>query len=267
MVQVAVQSAPWVKVLDAYGIARQRADAHPGPVPKTNRAGSLRPHSFDDCLHYCLPGVPDVYNGRLLQLLLDAASTVGMGAVAAAGAGAPPPSPEPELVEGMPGTLLARFNFDYAGERFVTGAPPRMALHLQPTEAPTLLECPLQTVAGGNEMRAVPPLLGFCSDFDKPSAFVRRRHAHGEGGERRNTSAPAKAMVRHAVGNGDGLRTRLTRLVAERRAGNQAGLGASRPRSLNKGMVAMQSEDERLGSGGGANTIRGDENSHGARSR
>ena len=75
---VATQAAPWVRVLDAYAIARQRADAHPGPDPKTNRGGSLHPRAYDDCLHYCLPGVPDLYNGRLLRLLEDSIATPGV---------------------------------------------------------------------------------------------------------------------------------------------------------------------------------------------
>ena len=58
----AAQRVPWVRVLDAYGIARRRADAHPGPELKSNRMRSLTdPKKHDDCLHYCLPGVPDVY--------------------------------------------------------------------------------------------------------------------------------------------------------------------------------------------------------------
>ena len=69
--------APWIKLLDAYGISRLRADGHLGQT--TRGAGGpvcaftgLRPPCHD-CVHYCLPGVPDVINGRLLQLLLDAA--------------------------------------------------------------------------------------------------------------------------------------------------------------------------------------------------
>ena len=46
------QRVPWVRVLDAYDIARLRVDAHP---------------EYGDCTHYCLPGVPDVWNGRMLS--------------------------------------------------------------------------------------------------------------------------------------------------------------------------------------------------------
>ena len=50
----------WIVILDAYEIARLRADAHPSHV---------KSYKFADCLHYCLPGVPDVYNEEL-QLVL-----------------------------------------------------------------------------------------------------------------------------------------------------------------------------------------------------
>ena len=58
---VAVEKVPWVRVLDAYAITRLRADAHP----------ARRPGKGYDCLHYCLPGMPDLYNGRLLTILRD----------------------------------------------------------------------------------------------------------------------------------------------------------------------------------------------------
>ena len=60
---VAAQKTPWVHVLDAYEIARLRPDAHPGPRRSI--------HNKDDCLHYCLPGIPDIFNGRLLRLMQD----------------------------------------------------------------------------------------------------------------------------------------------------------------------------------------------------
>ncbi|KAL1503840.1 hypothetical protein AB1Y20_012306 [Prymnesium parvum] len=53
-----VERAPWVRMLDAYAIARLRADSHVG----------LPPPCYD-CVHFCLPGIPDVFNGRLLTLL------------------------------------------------------------------------------------------------------------------------------------------------------------------------------------------------------
>ena len=42
-------------MLDAYGIARQRADAHPSYTAGSRAA---------DCLHYCLPGVPCPHPNR-----------------------------------------------------------------------------------------------------------------------------------------------------------------------------------------------------------
>lgn len=60
---VAAQRAPWVRLLDAYEIARLRPDAHPGPRKSIKYK--------DDCLHYCLPGIPDIFNGRLLALMQE----------------------------------------------------------------------------------------------------------------------------------------------------------------------------------------------------
>ena len=68
------QRHPWVRVLDGYEISHLRADAHPAADDFT-RAGRAskrdKRRSGDDCLHYCVPGVPDVYNGRLLSMLRD----------------------------------------------------------------------------------------------------------------------------------------------------------------------------------------------------
>ena len=147
---VAAQRVPWVRVLDAYAIGRARADAHPGPDPKTNprgRTDSLK--LFDDCLHYCLPGVPDLFNGRLLKLLEQAtaeaearrdlqaspdaaaaaaaaasthaeAAVVDLGGDGAASSAAPP--------EGLPGILLARWNFGFGDGPFVSGERPLIAI-------------------------------------------------------------------------------------------------------------------------------------------
>ena len=199
---VAAQAAPHVHVLDAYALARQRADAHPGPDPKTNRHGSLHPKAYDDCLHYCLPGVPDLYNGRLLTLLERATSGGGGAAAgrtpvetAAAAAAAPPPA-----TEGVPGALLARWNFEFGGGRFVQGSPATggYRLQLERHAPPVALECPLPSARGGpyppaaaagggggggggaaDEPRAGAPLLGFCSALDPPAAFAADERARG----------------------------------------------------------------------------------------
>jgi hypothetical protein len=208
---VAAQRAPWVHILDAYSIARQRADAHPGPDPKTNRHGSLHPRAYDDCLHYCLPGVPDLYNGRLLALLTRAANdatspsshraapeetvaaatrATASGASVDGAAGGTPPA----LAEGAPGALLARWNFAFAGRPFVYGALDRggLSLHLDRHSPPTALECPLPLARGGrypptdaNEPRAAPPLLGFCAALDPPASFRRGNTTRGGGSSRR----------------------------------------------------------------------------------
>ena len=55
------QRHPWVRVLDGYEISHLRADAHPAADDFT-RAGRAskrdKRRSGDDCLHYCVPGVP-----------------------------------------------------------------------------------------------------------------------------------------------------------------------------------------------------------------
>jgi hypothetical protein len=217
---VAAQRIPWVRVLDAYAIARTRADAHPGPDPKTNphgRTDSLR--LFDDCLHYCLPGVPDVFNGRLLRILeqtaaeAEARRATGGGAEGggAGTAGAAETSAEAAVlsmggdsaaasavIEGAPGALLARWNFRFGGGQFVQGTLPNLQLQLQRGGPPTPLECPLTppgvpagsraatsiaaaTAAGSGALSGVlgSPLLGFCSDFDPPAVL---RHYGRDGG-------------------------------------------------------------------------------------
>jgi hypothetical protein len=134
-------AVPFVRVLDAYAIARSRADAHPGPDPKTNprgRTDSMR--LYDDCLHYCLPGVPDLFNGRLQRMIEERASIAEARRAGSAGALA---EGSAEAVEGAPGTLLARWNFEFGGAPFVQGSVPHLALRLQPGKPTTPLDCPL----------------------------------------------------------------------------------------------------------------------------
>ena len=188
---VAVQHAPWVRVLDAYSIARQRADGHPGPDPKTNMRGNLHKRAFDDCLHYCLPGVPDLYNGRLLHLLQQAVLERHGGAAADADA-ADGSGDGGSAVEGRPGLMLARYNFELGGRKFVQGASPRLAMQMWRDGEATSLACSL--IAPGAPLAsrsaaeggATPPLLGMCSDLDPASAF--RHHGHHAG---RNSSSYA----------------------------------------------------------------------------
>ena len=48
-----------IHVMDTLQLAAHRSDAHPG---------SLRNERYD-CLHWCLPGVPDVWNAVLFNYL------------------------------------------------------------------------------------------------------------------------------------------------------------------------------------------------------
>ena len=144
LLATAAQRLPWVPVLDAYSIARQRADAHPSHA--VGRGA--------DCLHYCLPGVPDVYNGRLMSLLLARLEAAGLKS------GLEPLLPSPP-VEGPAATrsgaflapsrqLLKRWNFLHRGKPFVTGEPPASyAVNVNPGQSPASveLECPLQALA------------------------------------------------------------------------------------------------------------------------
>ena len=175
---VAAQRAPWVRVLDAYGIARLRVDAHPGPDPKSNPDGEVDDVlKFDDCLHYCLPGMPDVFNGRLYGLIRQAASArvvVGGGPAV-----------------GVPGEIIRKWNMRFHGRPFVQGAMPtaasavsapaaarggprvaQLALQMQ-AGAPSRLECelPWEAARDGSVFEPPPPLLGFCSDLDPTSDF------------------------------------------------------------------------------------------------
>ena len=198
---VAAQRAPWVRILDAYSIARQRADAHPGPDPKTNRHGSLHPRAFDDCLHYCLPGVPDLYNGRLLTLLEKAATSSTVAPAA--------------FEEGVPGSLYARWNFPFGGQPFVNGALSEggLRLRLDRDAPPAPLECPLPYARGGPyppaadksasaaaEPLASAPLLGFCSDIDPPTTFRRANETRGGGVARSGRHSALVAELKSEAG-------------------------------------------------------------------
>ena len=197
---VAAQHAPWVRVLDAYGIARQRADAHPGPDPKTNRRGSLHPKAYDDCLHYCLPGVPDLYNGRLLTLMERAAASASTSAAATE------PAAQPSTAEGIPGALLTRWNFEFGGQPFVQGSTGSYKLQLQRSGPPTALECPLPSARGGPypaataEPLANPPLLGFCSDLDPPSSLKRTLNVTARVGGKKVELKTARAELKTEAG-------------------------------------------------------------------
>ena len=57
-----------------------RRTAEEGPDPKTNPKGSVARKAYDDCLHYCLPGVPDTWARMLLATITDT-DTTGTGAV------------------------------------------------------------------------------------------------------------------------------------------------------------------------------------------
>ena len=114
------QRAPWVRVLDAYGIARLRVDAHP---------------ENGDCTHYCMPGVPDVWNGRLLSTMLSPATV------------------------GLPSEVLARWNFAHPiiGRPFVRGEPPHLAFRFYNVSIP--LQCPHE------QDHATAHGIGMCSDL------------------------------------------------------------------------------------------------------
>ena len=96
---------PYIRVLDAYEVARRRADAHPSVAPRSvrsARAGALGINN--DCQHYCLPGVPDVWNGRLHTLLAQAARRAAV-------------AEERGDAVGEPLQSLRRWNFALPGER------------------------------------------------------------------------------------------------------------------------------------------------------
>ena len=58
------------RVLEAAGPSRMRPDAHPGEVLRTKcPKGAGAPCKGIDCLHFLLPGVPDVWNTMLGELL------------------------------------------------------------------------------------------------------------------------------------------------------------------------------------------------------
>lgn len=171
----AERSRPYLRVLDAYGIARRRADAHPSTAPRHLRSRSAGALGINqDCQHYCLPGIPDVWNGRLLRLISHQASSATTAAGArqpsSFGGGASDSSFE-ALGEPLP--ILRRWNFALpGGEPFVQlvqrrrRLPERATLALKlgagsawSDEPPTHLSCDLP-----RELRSRgASLLGFCN--------------------------------------------------------------------------------------------------------
>ena len=184
-------------MLDAYAISRLRPDAHP----------ALR-HSIRkrDCLHYCLPGMPDVYNGRLLRLLRDAVAARSRAEDPPARA-PPPKDDEPAAAtaaasrlagqlpsepdaDSLPGAMVARWNLPYGGRPFVqpaallatsdlphpargeTGPPSGAALSIFTHSPPALVECPIPTASaiyGRHDASVVlvpDRLVGVCTDGD-----------------------------------------------------------------------------------------------------
>mmetsp|Transcript_5313 Transcript_5313/g.17711 ORF Transcript_5313/g.17711 Transcript_5313/m.17711 type:complete len:295 (+) Transcript_5313:228-1112(+) len=189
---VATQRMPWVRVLDAYEISRARVDAHPSSSGKRT----------EDCVHYCLPGVPDVYNGRFLSILDEVVRGTGgrMGTAADGAAGA-----HHKNSIGAPGTVLHRFNFRYGdlpfvdvvklsgtnGMRATEGRAVRaqtytsLSLRLDPSSsAAMLIECPWigtpQNMEHGWSNSSLG--LGVCSDIKDSRASWARSRRRGQGG-------------------------------------------------------------------------------------
>ena len=272
-------AVPWVRVLDAYSIARTRADAHPGPDPKTNPKGRTdSPRLFDDCLHYCLPGMPDLFNGRLQRILEQtAADKAGPSPREASGDAPPAAGSKAEeavgslggdgaalatAVEGAPGALVSRWNFAFDGAQFVQGASPHLAVKLQRGGPATPLECPQTSIGlpapaaaaaasiSGGGGGGSSSLLGFCSDLDPPSLLRRGRNhsTHALGRARRSSAGLAgkAAAVRRAnkaelIGKAS-LRSDLTSTSGEM---SDKKKGANREaRAVTKAGVAVPSKDE-----------------------
>lgn len=53
-----------VKLLNITGLSSYRSDGHPSIYGLTNA------HGYQDCSHWCLPGIPDVWNVLLYALLI-----------------------------------------------------------------------------------------------------------------------------------------------------------------------------------------------------
>ena len=139
------QRVPWVHVLDAYAISRLRVDAHPG------HAG--------DCLHYCLPGVPDIWNGRLLTTMMAPSrrDVVGPNGRTTSSIALTAPA-----LTATAADSLMRWNFIHPlmGKPFVQGgSPPHLTLSLQ-GNASTAVDCTAEHRTGVSEA-----ILGECTDL------------------------------------------------------------------------------------------------------
>jgi len=170
------------------------------PCPPPNKRSSGK--RTEDCVHYCLPGVPDVYNGRFLSILDEVVRGTGgrMGTAADGAAGA-----RHKNSIGAPGTVLHRFNFRYGdlpfvdvvklsgtnGMRATEGRAVRaqtytsLSLRLDPSSsAAMLIECPWigtpQNMEHGWSNGSLG--LGVCSDIKDSRASWARSRRRGQGG-------------------------------------------------------------------------------------
>eukprot|EP00966_Prymnesium_polylepis_P045127 1045475-Prymnesium_polylepis.1 len=163
------ERAPWVQMLDAYAISRLRADSHLGMTRSSGSRCSftgLEPPCYD-CVHYCLPGVPDVFNGRLLQLVEHKARTLAMLRL----------NGEGHRSQSSAREVLARWNpWWYGEEPLVQRVSDALALQLRPGRGsePTRLRCSVaETVGTSISVRVAnattrPLVLGVCSRAANP---------------------------------------------------------------------------------------------------
>lgn len=154
-------------------------------TPRTPHASRFG-RGGEDCLHYCLPGVPDVYNGRLLAILEEVGAGIGGNHMGAGQNGAL--GSRPKNSTSAPGVVLHRFNFRYGELPFVritklsgahgiqtvqkrgSHAQPytSLSLRLDPSSsAAMLVECPwLGTTSEDAVLTLDNGSLGWCSDLE-----------------------------------------------------------------------------------------------------
>jgi len=159
MLATVAQRTPWVKVLDAYSLARQRADSHPAQPSKP------------DCLHYCAPGVVDLFNARLSHLLRQHVDEQHVERHRWRDHLRIPALPDAT-------SLLKRWNFRFGDQPFIVGSAPNLQIQVDPSKPRVDLECPPTRITQGGSH-----LLGFCSDAG----------AHG------SSDSPAKVVQEEGV--------------------------------------------------------------------
>ncbi|XP_020098214.1 protein trichome birefringence-like 26 isoform X2 [Ananas comosus] len=68
-VAVGTQNGTRIRLLDTYHLSLLRPDGHPGPYYRFHP--DLRTRTYNDCLHWCLPGTLEAWNDIVMEMVLN----------------------------------------------------------------------------------------------------------------------------------------------------------------------------------------------------